>query len=147
MAHAPFTQLTLAFGTAAQAFPQNPQLEMFVRRLISQPLAELLSQSAYPALQAPMVQAPFTQLVEAFGTLAQATPQNPQFPGSVRRFTQLPEQFEKPVLQLPTVQTPLEHAGVPFVILAHTCPQDPQLLTSPAMYTSQPSVRVALQSA
>lgn len=65
-----------------QACPHVPQLEALFVRLISQPLAALLSQLAYPALQEPMPQLELTQFVVAtFAPKGQTIPHPPQLLG------------------------------------------------------------------
>jgi hypothetical protein len=47
--------------------PQLPQLAVLVLRLVSQPLAALLSQLPYPVVHAPMPHVPIVQVAPAFG--------------------------------------------------------------------------------
>src|SRR5438309_1636105 len=93
-----------------------------------------------PPLHAPV---PFAiahtapQLPQLFASLAMVVSQ-PSFG--------LPLQSAKPGLHAPIWQLPLVHSGPPF-LGEHTWPQPPQLAMSEAVFTSQPSFGLPLQSA
>jgi len=90
--HEPPVQPGLATWFAEQTTPQAPQFATLVATLISQPLELERSQSAKPALQDAILQAPFWQLGALLGKL-HAVPQPPQFATSVLRSTQFAPQF------------------------------------------------------
>jgi hypothetical protein len=74
----PFAHADIAFG-AEHALLQYPQCATVLIRSVSQPLAELLSQSPCPAAQPSATHAPFLQLQPGDG---HTFPQLPQFIGS-----------------------------------------------------------------
>src|SRR6516164_7181081 len=101
--------------------------------LISQPLAALRSQSANPALQLAIAQAPAEQLETALGA-EHALPQAPQLFTLVRRLVShpllaFPSQSPKPGLQAAIRHAPAEHADV-ALLAEQTTPQVPQFCTS-----------------
>jgi hypothetical protein len=117
--------------------------------LISQPLAALRSQSANPALQLAIAQAPAEQLETALGA-EHALPQAPQLFTLVRRLVShpllaFPSQSPKPAVQGPTWQMPAEHAGVALAT-EQTLPQAPQLFTLVSRLVSHPLLAFPSQS-
>ena len=132
------------------ATPHWPQLFVSVRRLLSQPLVRLLSQSRKPAaqLQRPLRQVLFSVLPPDDGQL---TPQALQFVFDVLVFVSQPlptieSQFPKPALQVV-----IEHALPPQVPVAtwsrllQFVPHVPQLVTSVASVVSQPLLALLSQ--
>jgi hypothetical protein len=108
--------------------------------LISQPLATMPSQSANPALQTEIVQAPCAQAETAL--VAEHTlPQAPQLFTLVRRLAshpllRFPSQLPQPGAQV-IAQTPAEH--VPVALFAEQIdPQAPQFWASVNRLVSQP---------
>src|SRR5579883_908325 len=88
--HAPIAQVGLAMLLFEHTRPQLPQLVGSPATLVSQPLlCLLLSQSAKPALQAPL-HAPIAQVGAAMFSFEQTVPQVPQLAGSVFRLTSQP---------------------------------------------------------
>ena len=129
--------------------PQALQLLTSVFKLISQPLAGLPSQSANPALQAPMVQVPLLHVAAAFAN-EHLVLHALQLLTSVFRLTSQPlaedaSQFPKPAVHAPMVQVPVT-AGVggdtgaqlaAALAKTHLVPQPPQLFTSLVMLVPQ----------
>jgi hypothetical protein len=111
-----------------------------VLMLISQPLATMPSQSANPALQTEIVQAPCAQAETALGA-EHTLPQAPQLFTLVRRLAshpllRFPSQLPQPGAQV-IAQTPAEH--VPLALFAEqTDPQAPQFWASVNRLVSQP---------
>ena len=137
--HCPAVQLAVPF-VALQAVLQVPQFAALVLVLTSQPLAALLSQFAYPALQA-IPHCPPLQLAVPFVPL-HAVPQVPQFVALVVVFVsqpldRVPSQFPCPPLHT-IPHAPATQVAVPFVLL-HTVPQPLQFAVSVFRFTSQPS--------
>ena len=100
-----------------QTKPQLPQLFTSVWLLTSHPSTALLLQFKYPGLHV-SVQVPETQAGEEFCPLGQASPQLPQFCGSVCRFLQNPPHKVWPAghaaWQIPPTQEP-DWQSVPCV--------------------------------
>ena len=143
---------------AEQAIPQTPAVQDAVPfallqtvaqvlqwdgsafRLISQPFEGRPSQSAYPALQVEMTQAPAVQPDVAFARL-QTLPQVPQLLAVVlvlvsQPLVALPSQLPYGAVQV-MPQMPLPQSGAPLVLL-QTVPQTPQFAASVLMLVSQP---------
>jgi hypothetical protein len=124
----PLTQLV----PLGQAWPQAPQLLGSFVRLISQPLAALVSQSAKPALQLAITQLPPEHAMVALGAV-QTRPQAPQLLTSVPVFTQVPLHTTWPgghcAAQVPFTQ---------LVPLGQALPQAPQLALSVFRFTQLP---------
>src|SRR5689334_389071 len=76
--HVPDEQTDAALGNE-QTWPHAPQFAGSVALPTSQPSLRLLLQSANPAPQALIAQAPLTQATVALGAIPQAVPQAPQF--------------------------------------------------------------------
>jgi len=115
--HAPATQVAVPL-VAVQARLHMPQWVRLVRVSTSQPLAGLPSQSAKPALQAPIAQVPAAQMAAALGKL-HARPHMPQWAALVRvsasqPLAALPSQLAKFAAQAVRVQAPAVHAPVPL---------------------------------
>ncbi len=133
---------------AEHAPPQRPQLALSVLRLVSQPLAGFMSQSAKPALQAPIAQLPAAHVAAALGK-RHATPQPPQFEASAARtFTSQPSlatplQSPKPAAQPPTTQRPAAQALTAVLARAHAFAQAPQFMGSALVFTQSPAQLVA----
>jgi len=152
MAHCPFSHACTALGRS-HTLPQAPQSFGLVRRLVSQPLAGLWSQSAKPGSpsQPPgREHTPPTQLAVPLGTL-QTTAHPPQLFGSVwlsmlQPVAYWPSQFRNPGLHGPRAQTPWLQKAVPLASV-HTLPQVPQLFGSVSTSISQPSAGSPSQSA
>lgn len=113
----PETQSSTALGIS-QSSPQAPQFEV-VSRLVSQPLAARVSQSANPALQPSTVHAPATQPAVPLGA-EHALPQPPQLATSPAVLISQPltgslSQSALGAVQLDTPQTPLTQLGTPLV--------------------------------
>jgi hypothetical protein len=142
--HWPFVQVAVALAGAVQAWPQAPQLLRLLRRLVSQPSAYWLLQSAKPLLQAATVQTPLLHLAVPLATL-QTLPQAPQLFGSRASGVHVPLQFVNPELQVQP-QAPLLQAAVALGGAGHALPQAPQLLIV-LRSVSQPSLASPLQSA
>jgi hypothetical protein len=122
---------------AAQARPQAPQLVLSLRVSTSHPSAGLALQSAKPAAQAAMAQAPAVQVEVALGRV-HTRPQAPQLEALALRsisqpLVEAPSQSPKPPAQRTTVQVlaaqPLEATWE----RAHAVPQAPQLEGSRAV--------------
>lgn len=134
-----------------QTVPHCPQLLGSVRRLDSQPLARLLSQSRKPAaqLQRPLRQVLFTVLLVPLGQVA---PQAPQFALDARRSVSQPlldieSQLPKLALHEVTLQVLAAQVAVAtWGRLVQLVPQAPQLTASVARVLSQPSAVFELQS-
>ena len=93
---AALTHCDVPFETA-QALPQAPQFAMLDLRSVSQPFAGFLSQSANPDVHA-MEQVPALQpLPDAFGSVWQFVPQEPQLLESRLRSSQIPWQDDCPL--------------------------------------------------
>jgi len=127
-AHAPAMQAAVPLA-AAQARPHAPQLPALVRVSTSQPLAGLRSQSAKPALHAPIAHAPAAHVAAALAKL-QARPQAPQWAALVRVSASHPlaalrSQSAKFAAHAVIAQAPAVHAPVPLAGL-HARPQAPQ---------------------
>jgi hypothetical protein len=124
-------------------FRQLPQLPLSVCVLTSHPFAGFPSQSAKPALQAPIPQTPSAQVAPAFGKL-HLIPQPPQLFTSLERtavshpLAALPSQSPKPFWQAPTTQVLDEHASTETFGSAHAAVQLPQWLTSVTSFTQLP---------
>jgi hypothetical protein len=124
----------------AQTVPQPPQFA-FVFRLVSQPSEYWFTQSANPAEQVAMEQAPPVHAGVPLATW-QAAPHEPQLVREVLRlasqpFEELPSQSPSGLAHEEMPQTPLTQLGVPPVA-EHTVPQLPQLLTSELVWVSHP---------
>ncbi len=109
--------------------------------LTSQPLATMPSQSANPALQAEIVQAPCAQAETALRA-EHTLPQAPQLFTLVRRLAshpllRFPSQSAQPGLQV-NLQTPAEHVPDALLVAEHTDPQAPQFCESVNRLVSQP---------
>ena len=126
---------------AEQTLLQAPQLLTLLVRLVSQPLAALLSQSAKPALQLAILHVAFEHedvpLLEE-QTLLQA----PQLATLLVRLVSQPlagllSQSAKPALQLPILHVAFEQKAVPL-LEEQTLPHAPQLLTVLVRLVSQP---------
>ncbi len=119
----------------AHAPPQRPQLALSVPVLVSQPLAGLPSQSAKPALHAPIAQVPDAHVAAALAK-RHTTPQPPQFEASAPRTLSsqpsaaVPLQSPKPALHEPTTHRPPTHALTAAFARAQAVPQAPQLAGS-----------------
>src|SRR5436190_739134 len=94
--HAPAVQVAVLFVPLGQWLPQAPLLFTSEARIVSHPLAELLSQFAKPAAYV-SPHAPAVHVAVLFGPLGHFVPHLPQFATSVCTFTQaevlLPQQF------------------------------------------------------
>lgn len=132
------------------ALPQPPQLFVSLVVLISQPLATLLSQFAYPALHA-------TEHFEAAHVgvalfVLHAWPHPPQFFGSVvmvvsQPFAALLSQLAVPAtLQVDTMHVEFVHTSL-APVAEHEWVHDPQLFVSFAVSISHPSAALLSQSA
>ena len=122
---------------AAQRVPQRPQLVLSVRVSASQPLAGAPSQSAKPAAQAAMAQAPAAQLAVALGS-AHVRPHAPQLVALVARSVSQPvearpSQSPKPPTQRTTAHSPPTQPGAATWSSAHARPQPPQCVGSSAV--------------
>ena len=109
------------------------QLLTSVFRLTSQPLLARPSQSAKPALQAPIAQVPLLQVAAAFANV-HLVPQALQLLTSVFKLTSQPlvaepSQLPEPAVQAPIVQALLTQLAAALVNV-HLVPQPPQLFTS-----------------
>jgi len=138
-AHAPAVHVAVPLA-AVHVRPHTPQFVALVRVSTSQPLAGLPSQSAKPALHAPITQAPAAHMGAALAKL-QARPHMPQFVALVRVSASHPlaalrSQSSKLVAHEVTAQAPAVHAPVPLAGL-HARPHAPQL-TVVSRVTSQP---------
>ncbi len=125
----------------AQTFPQAPQLLLSVRRLVSQPSAGLVLQSANPELQLAITQVPLEQAMVALAP-EQTWPQLPQLLTLLLMLVSqpsawLPLQSAKPELQPAITQVPLVQAMVALAA-EQTWPQPPQLLTLLLVFTQVP---------
>ncbi len=113
----------------------GPAVASSVWRLVSQPLAGFMSQSAKPALQAPIAQAPIAQVAVALAK-RQVAPQAPQlFASSPRTLVSQPSaavplQSKKPALQPPTMHAPATQPLTLAFGSAQAMPQPPQWLGS-----------------
>jgi hypothetical protein len=92
----PVVHWPVPFGIV-HSLPQPPQ-SLIVLRLVSQPVAAILSQSSYPPLQVAMPQLPPTHAAVALLSM-QAMPQAPQLSLLDERLTSQPS--EALVLQSP----------------------------------------------
>ena len=143
---APAEQVAVPFvllHTAAQAL----QWAGSAFRLISQPFAERPSQSAYPALQVAITQAPAVHPDVAFARL-HTVPQAPQLLAVVlvlvsQPLTMLLSQLPYGAVQV-MPQLPLPQNGAPFVLL-QPVPQAPQFAKSVLKLVSQPLARLLSQ--
>jgi hypothetical protein len=138
--HIPPAHAAVALGRL-HARPHIPQLVAVVRVSVSQPLAALPSQSAKPALQAPITQRPAEHAGVALAA-AQVVPQAPQLVAVlVRAVSQplalLPSQLPKPALQV-IPHAPIAHVAVPFAGTAHARPQPPQCAVEVLTFTHAP---------
>jgi hypothetical protein len=119
---------------------QALQLLTSVFRLISQPLAGLPSQSAKPALQAPMAHAPLPQVADALANV-HFVPQALQLFASVLRLTSQPlaaepSQLPEPAVHAPIVQVLLTQLAAALANV-HLVPHPPQLFTSFVVLVAQ----------
>src|SRR5437660_4482184 len=108
--HAPAPQVRVAMLVPEQTSMQPPQLSALVAMLVSQPLAELLSQSAKPGIAAQ--ETPHTPLLQAAVplTTVHLCPQLPQLLTSVPVGVSQPlancwSQSPKPALHVAILQT------------------------------------------
>ena len=111
--------------------------------LVSQPFAGLPSQSAYPALQAPITHAPAAHVAAALAK-RHTLPHAPQLFASVPRtlvsqpLLAVPSQSAKPESHAPTTQLPPTHAFTVELGSAQVVPHAPQLRGSVAVETQLP---------
>jgi hypothetical protein len=152
MRHAPSAQAPAVHAAPALAKeherPQAPQLSVVVVG-VSQPLAGFMSQSAKPALQAPIAHAPIAQVAAALAK-EQAVPHVPQSVAVVRRSVSqplagLPSQSAKPSLQRVIAQVPVWHAPVALGKV-QARPHIPQCIALAVVSVSQPLAALASQS-
>jgi hypothetical protein len=133
---------------AEHAFPHEPQFPRLVTRSVSQPFAELPSQSPLPGAQLAMPQMPATQ----FGVppVAEHTfPHVLQLLTSIcvlvsHPFARLPSQFLKPALHV-MPHVPAAQVGEPFWLL-QIVPHPPQFVTDVPVFVSQPFAALPSQS-
>src|SRR5204863_574988 len=126
-----------------QALPQTPQLLRSVASLTSQPFCALLSQSAYPGTQPPLLHIPALQPITTLAGAGQALPHIPQWAtleviSTPHPFPSILSQLPKPCEQAETTQAPPAQAATARGSCAHTEPQPPQLLGSMSEWISQP---------
>lgn len=132
-----------------QTVPHWPQFIGLVRRLVSQPLARLVSQSRKPDEQ---LQRPLRQSLLRVLLLPQVAPQAPQWAVVLRRSVSQPlldieSQLPKLVLQVLTLHVPAPQVAVATCgRLVQLLPQAPQFTASVARVLSQPSPVFELQS-
>ena len=123
---------------AVQRVPQAPQLVTSVVVAVSHPSAVSLLQLAKPAVQAPMVHTPPTQVAPALAK-RQRLPQAPQLLVSVAVLVSQPAavvQSPKPERQATCVHVPDTHCCTELVgTPLQTVPQPPQLLLSLCAFT------------
>jgi hypothetical protein len=131
--------------------PQAPHAVGVVLRLLSQPLAGFMSQSAKPALHVPMPHVPIVHAAVPLAGAEHARPHIPQWASVVLVFTSQPlagfmSQSAKPALHEPTAHDPIEHTAVPLAT-EHARPHAPQFPVLALRSVSQPSSALPLQSA
>ena len=139
ISHVPVLHEVFALAYA-HVTPHPPQL-LFVRRLVSQPLAYKPSQSANPVLHERIVQLPLVQLGVPFAT-KHAMPHPPQLFTSFvivvsHPFIEFPSQSPRPPAHIDTPHVLLLQAGVPPAggqLFMHM----PQLFTLFVVLISQP---------
>jgi hypothetical protein len=107
--HAVFAHVESVFGSSWHATPQPPQFSALAR-LVSQPVAAWLSQSAKPGAQT-MPQPRELQVAFALPPAGQTCLHEPQFAGSDVRFVSqpfvaLPSQSADPAAHVRLVQAP-----------------------------------------
>jgi hypothetical protein len=146
-AHAPAAHVAAPLG-AAHVRPHIPQFAALVRVSTSQPLPGLPSQSAKPALHAPIAHAPAAQVAAALAKL-HARPHVPQWAALVRvsasqPLAALPSQLAKPVAHAVIAQAPAVHAPVPLAGL-QARPHAPQWVVV-SRVASQPLAALPSQS-
>src|SRR5262245_61823378 len=127
-----------------------PQLLGSACRLISQPLAGLLSQFSKPMLHALMVHLPPRHWLLALANWPHTMPQPPQFWSELMSVSQPVigslSQSEKPGLHAPTPHTPSLHEISALAGAGHLMPQPLQLSTSLLVLASQPVLGSMSQS-
>ena len=134
-------------AVGALAVLHAPQLFESLAVLTSHPLAALPSQSAYPALQAPITHAPAAHVAAALAK-RHTLPHAPQLFASVPRtlvsqpLLAVPSQSAKPALHPPTTHRLDEHALTLTLASEHRAPHAPQLAGSEAVLTQSPEQSV-----
>ena len=127
----PFAQAAVPFA-APHDTPHAPQLVMLVRRLVSQPFAEMPSQLPKPALQDSTWHAPAEQAAPPLARL-QAVLHVPQWVGSFCRLMHAPPQLVSPgphvVVHDPALQV---------LPAAQVLEQEPQLALSVCRFLQVP---------
>lgn len=129
--HVPPVQLPVAFG-GSQGRPQAPHAAAVSSR-VSQPSVSSPSQSPKPASHE-IAHAESTHVGLDAGRSAHATPQPPQFAGSLatrasQPFASMPSQSPNPPTQPPITHSPPAHAVLAFASV-HRRPQPPQFSRS-----------------
>ena len=146
--HWPFVQVELDAFSAEHAPPQDPQCEVLVCKLVSQPFAAG-SQSPKPVSQEAIWHAPVAQVAVACAWL-QAWPQPPQL-SSVRRSVSQPlaaspsQSAVSGSVQALTKQVPVAQVGSPLATW-HCAVQEPQC-SSVCKLVSHPLTAFPSQSA
>src|SRR5579871_3819960 len=148
---APAHLVEATLAVLVHTLPHDPQLLGSVWTFDSQPFPYTPSQFWKPFKQPVITHLDIEQPIVAFATWAHLALHPPQLLTSEevfasQPFRSFPSQLENPTLHMATTHLPAMQAACAFCRL-QTLPHAPQLLTSVAMLTSQPSLRLWLQSA
>lgn len=122
--HVPLGHVAVELGRAGHAAPQLPQ-SVVVRTLRSQPSLTVVLQSATPALQLVIRQAPATHAPVAAGG-AHAASHAPQWSSSLVRSAQSVPHAVRPIAQVFWHATPAPEGPQTGVVPPHAAPHAPQ---------------------